>query len=375
MKSTYNLAKVFGIQFRFHFSWLFIFLLVTVFLAWQVFPPVLADQPAWFYAVMGIVTSLLFFISVLVHELAHSLVARSQGIPIHGITLFVFGGAAQMTREAAKASDEFKMALAGPAISLLLAAFFGFIYVATGAMYEPVALMAYWLAFINVVLAVFNMLPGFPLDGGRLLRAAIWHYSGDYMKAIRLSTIAGRIIGYLIIVAGLAYIFLDSIISGLWMMFIGWFLADTAQLSYRQAQMQQVLKGFKISEVMTGCPVVDGNISVAEFRSHYGGSGKHCYLVSEGERVEGYVTSHNAGTAFPHEREDTSLHSISTKLDRDQAAKPGQDVLSVIQQMYEQNINELPVLDDDRVLGMVLLDDLIQYVNNHSAVKGIQRKR
>ncbi len=375
MKNTYNLVKIFGIQFRLHFSWLFIFLLVAVFLAWQVFPPAIEEQPIWLYALMGVVTSLLFFISVLVHELAHSLVARSKGIPIHGITLYIFGGAAQMTREAKKASDEFKLAIAGPAISLLVAAFFGFVYALVAPMNEPLALIAYWLAFINIVLAVFNLLPGFPLDGGRLLRAAIWHYSGDYMKAIRLSTISGRIIGYLIIAAGVAFIFIDSLVSGLWMMFIGWFLADTARASYRQAQLQQVLKGFKVSQVMTSCPVVDGKTSVAEFRSQFGASGKHCFLVSDGERVEGYFTSHNVGAVFPHEWEDTSLKSISEKLDGQQAAAPGQDVLSVVQQMYEQSKDEVLVLKDGRAVGMVLLHELIEYVYGHQVVKSIQSKK
>ncbi|GAI22311.1 unnamed protein product, partial [marine sediment metagenome] len=180
MGNAFNLGKLFGIQFRLHYTWFIIFILITVSL---VYP----DWSSPLYWAMGIVTSLLFFASILAHELAHSLVGRANNIPIKSITLFIFGGVAQMTREARSAGAELKMAAAGPACSLVLAGLFYLVYLFIQDAVAPVADMAFWLFFINVALAVFNLIPGFPLDGGRVFRSILWQVTGNYERSTRIA--------------------------------------------------------------------------------------------------------------------------------------------------------------------------------------------
>ncbi len=248
MGSAFNLGKLFGIQFRLHFSWFIIFILVTVFL---VYP----DYSQWLYWVIGIITSLLFFASVVAHELAHSLVGRANGIPIESITLFIFGGVAQMTKEAPRPGAELKMAVAGPACSLLVGVFFGLIFLVVRNMIGPAAVMIFWLAIMNVVLAAFNLIPGFPLDGGRVFRALLWRFTGDYGLSTRIATRVGQGIGYLFILGGISITFLHpfglSWFEGIWIMFIGWFLGSAASASYRQIRWQETLHGFTASEATT----------------------------------------------------------------------------------------------------------------------------
>jgi len=203
--------------------------------------------------VTGISTSLLFFASVVAHELAHSLVGRAQGIPIRSITLFIFGGVAHMTREATRAGAELKMAAAGPACSLAIGGLFGLLWFLTQGILEPMATMALWLAQVNVLLAAFNLIPGFPLDGGRVFRSILWRSTGNYGRSTRIATRVGQGVGYLFILGGILIIFLlpQAWFSGLWLAFIGWFLDNAASASYRQAQWREALHGFTAADVMT----------------------------------------------------------------------------------------------------------------------------
>ena len=248
MGKTFNLGRLFGIQFRLHFSWFIIFILVTVFL---VYP----SYDRWLYWVTGIITSLLFFASVVAHELAHSLVGRANGIPIVSITLFIFGGVAQMAREAPRSGAELKMAAAGPVCSLVIGGLFGLLWFVMQNMAEPIVSMVFWLAIMNGVLAAFNLIPGFPLDGGRVFRSLLWRFTGNYSRSTRIATRVGQGIGYLFILAGLSIIFLRpfglSWFDGLWIVFIGWFLENAASISYRQLRWQETPNGFIASEPTT----------------------------------------------------------------------------------------------------------------------------
>ncbi|MFC1987053.1 site-2 protease family protein [Chloroflexota bacterium] len=244
MGKVFNLGKLFGIEFRLHFTWFVIFILVTVLL---VYP----NYTQWLYWVIGVITSLLFFASVLAHELAHSLVGRANGIPIKSITLFIFGGVAQMTREATRAAAEFRMAAAGPICSLLIGGLFG-LFLLIPNMPEPIATMIRWLAIMNGVLAVFNMVPGFPLDGGRVLRSLLWRFTGNYSRSTRIATRVGQGIGYLLGLAGILIIILSFILpsfsfswfDGVWIVFIGWFLESAASASYNQIRREEALQSF-----------------------------------------------------------------------------------------------------------------------------------
>lgn len=372
MDSAINIGKFFGIQFRLHYSWFIIFFLVTIFLAGQVFPQSLPRQAQLTYWAMGLTTSLLFFASVLAHELAHSIVGRANNIPVKSITLFIFGGAAHMTREASSPQSELKMAIAGPASSLLMAAVFGMFYLLFSGLAEPLALMAYWLAYINVVLAVFNLLPGFPLDGGRVLRSLIWRFNGNYMLATRIATQTGRVIGYLLILAGIGIILAyQNFLSGIWLAFIGWFLADTARASYRQAQLQEVLKGFTASQVMnTDCPTVSGETTVSQLVQEYAASGSNrCFLVAEEGRVMGIITLHKIYSMAQKGSGDIQLKDVVLPLAKVQVAHPDQDVLSIVQWMNESGVDQMPVVSGGRIIGLITLDNLIGFVTRNTQLK------
>jgi len=247
MNKTFNLGKLFGIRFRLHFTWFIIFFLVTGLL---VYP----NYTQWTYWVTGIIASLLFFASVIAHELAHSLVGRANGIPISTITLFIFGGVAHMTREATRPSAELKMAVAGPLCSLLIGGFFGLFLLIPG-IPEPIAMMIFWLAVMNGILAVFNLIPGFPLDGGRVFRSVLWSFTGDYSRSSRIAIRVGQGFGYLLSLCGILIIFLRPFnmtwFDGLWIAFIGWFIAGAASASYRQVLRQEAISNAADAATMT----------------------------------------------------------------------------------------------------------------------------
>jgi len=247
MGSVFNLGKLFGIESRLHFSWFIIFILVTLSL---VYP----DYSEWLRWVVGIVTSLLFFASVLAHELAHSLVGRANGIPVESITLFIFGGVAQMKREAVRPAAELKMAAAGPVSSLAIGSLFAALWLFLPNRAGPVGLMAQWLAVMNGVLAGFNLIPGFPLDGGRVFRSLLWRLTGSYRQSTRIATRVGQGIGYLFILAGISIIFVRpfglSWFDGIWIVFIGWFLESAASASYREMRWHEPFDSLIGSDAM-----------------------------------------------------------------------------------------------------------------------------
>ena len=259
MGKTFNLGKLFGIQFRLHFTWFIIFILVTISL---VYP----NYSQWLYWTIGIIASLLLFASVVAHELAHSLVGRANGIPIESITLFIFGGVTQMTRDVTQPRAELKMAAAGPICSLVIGGIFGLLWLLIPNMAEPAATMILWLAVTNGVLAAFNLIPGFPLDGGRVFRALLWRFTGNYARSTQIATWAGQGIGYLLILGGISIIFLHpfdlSWFDGIWIVFVGWFLRSVASASYHQLQGQKTPHDFTPVEATTpDRPVVPPDIT------------------------------------------------------------------------------------------------------------------
>jgi len=236
MGKTFSLGKLSGIQFRLHFSWFIIFALATISL---VYP----DYSQWLHWIIGIATSLLFFGSVLAHELAHSLVGRANGIPVDSITLFIFGGVSHMTEEVTNPGAELKMAAAGPVSSFLIGGFFGLFLFIPG-LPELVSRMLFALMLTNWTLAVFNLIPGFPLDGGRVFRSILWHFSGSYIRSSRIAARVGQGVGYLLILTGILIVVIRPFnvawFNGIWIVFIGWFLERVALASYRQVRWQEV---------------------------------------------------------------------------------------------------------------------------------------
>ena len=363
------IGKAFGISLRLNYSWFIVFVLVTWALTANYFP---ATYPNWSLGVSivaGVVTSLLFFGSVLGHELMHSIVAQAAGIPVHSITLFIFGGVSQMTEDPKHPKDEFRMALAGPLTSLAIGAIFWGIWFWLSGTIEFVTAIAYWLGLINVFLAGFNLIPGFPLDGGRVLRSILWWRSGNLRTATRTASNIGRGVGYLFIFGGIFLIFQGNWFNGLWLALIGWFLENAAVGSYRQLALRDMLQGHTVREVMTqDCLFVPPELTIEQLvHDHVLTSGRRCFPVVANSRVLGLVTIHNI-KAIPRDLWNSKMvKEAMTPLDNLKWVRPNEDLSSVLQILTEDDVNQVPVAEDNgNIVGMVARDNLLSFINVHS---------
>ncbi len=365
MNGAFNVGKVFGIQLRLHYSWFIIFALLTFLLV----SPFWDSPLAW---AIGIAACLLFFGSVVAHELAHSLVGRANGIPVKSITLFLFGGVAQMTKEAKRPNAELKMAAAGPLCSLAIGGVFSLVSFLNPDMSMPVARMVQWLALMNFALAAFNLIPGFPLDGGRLFRSAVWRFTGDYSRSTRIATQVGVGVGYAFIGGGIAIVFLHpynlSWFSGVWMVFIGWFLRNAASASYRQAQWRETLERLTAAQVMNvSCPVIPSDITISQLVQEYIlPRGCHLFMVSDAGGPQGVLTLRNIKSVPRPEWDTVQVKDVMTPIGKIGAAHPSQDVLSVLEQMDESGVNQMAVVDEGRVIGLIARDDLARFLHTRS---------
>jgi len=369
MGSGLNLGRLFGIEFRLHYTWFIVFVLVVVSLsAWR-FP---MEYPGWnpvIYWIVGVITSLLVFASVVAHELAHSLVGKANGIPIKSITLFIFGGIAQMTKEATRPGAEFKMAFAGPACSLVIGGLFALLWWFIQDTTQPLAAMALSLAEVNGLLAVFNMIPGFPLDGGRVFRSILWRFTGSYNRSTRIATQTGRIVGYLFILGGiLMFILQDWDFGGLWLAFIGWFLESAASASYRQVQRREGLSGFTAMQVMTSdFPVVSSNVTFEELVQGYiFTSGRHFFVVADEGNLKGILTLRDIKSVPQQSWGATRVKDVMTPVDKLKVAYPEQEAIGILEQMGESDINQMPVVTGGRVIGLITRDNLIRFLRVRS---------
>ena len=357
------IGRLFGISVRLNYSWFIIFMLVTWALATNYF----TDWDLVTSLLAGVVTSLLFFGSVLAHELMHSLVAQASGIPVKSITLFIFGGVAQITEEPKEPRIELRIALAGPLTSLALGGIFGAIWFMLSDVSGVVTAVALWLGGINIVLAVFNLIPGFPLDGGRVLRSILWWRSRNLRWATKMATNIGQGMGFLLIFGGIWLIFSGFWFNGLWLAFIGWFLANAAAGSYRQLALQQVLKGHLASEIMTrDCPTVTSDITIEQLvNKHILSFAHHCLVVSD-SRPLGLVTLQNI-KAVPHsQRASKAVKEVMTPFEELRWVRPDADLSDVLKILTEQDINQLPVVEDSHIVGVVARDNLLSFINVHN---------
>jgi Zn-dependent protease len=369
------IGKAFGISLRLHYSWFFIFALVTWSLAAVYFP---AKYPEWSLTLKigaGLLASLLFFGSVLFHELMHSLVSIRQGTQIQSITLFFLGGVSEMTGEPKTAGDEFRMAAAGPFSSLVLGGLFLGIYFAlrsaTSEAAQFGAAISSYLGLINILLGVFNLIPGFPLDGGRVLRSLIWWRSRNLQGATKIASNIGRVIGFLFIFGGIGLAFTGNLFNGIWLVLIGWFLETAASGSYRQMLLQDMLKGHTASEVMSrDCMVVPPDITVERLvNEHILSSGRRCFPVVSGGHTEGLVTLGNVRSIPRDARKTTLVREAMTPLSQVKSVSPNEDLGNILQILSENDINQVPVVWENKVVGIVARDNLINFINTRNELQ------
>lgn len=360
------IGKVFGIHLRLHYSWFLVFGLITWALTAGYFPDAYPHWGTLKAVGAGILTSFLFFASLLAHELMHSLTAQSKGLGVESITLFVFGGVSRINAEPRRPGDEFLIAIAGPLTSLILGAVFWGLYYGVEGEYEFVEGVSFWLGWINVAIAGFNLIPGFPLDGGRVLRSILWWKSGNLKKSTKTASGIGRGVGYAFILGGIVIIFWGGLLNGLWLALIGWFLQNAAQGSYRQLAVEDMLQGHKVSEIMApDCPAVAPDLPVDRLVHEYIlPSGRRCFPVVESGRVIGLITMHEIKSVprdrWPYE----TARGIMAPFDQLRVVHPADDLAEVLRIMTGEDVNQLPVVEEDgRMVGMIARDRLLGYIS------------
>jgi Zn-dependent protease/CBS domain-containing protein len=370
MSGNISLGRVFGIPLRLNYTWFIIFALVTYSLV--LYPLVEPPYPTIEQRIiLGILTSLLFFASIITHELAHSILAIRNNIPVKEITLFVFGGVSQITKEATHPRAELSIAIVGPLTSLALAGiFYGLHFLLAGAQQILAASLMQWLAWINVFLAVFNLIPGFPLDGGRIFRALVWHRTHDYHRATRIATKVGQGIAYAFIVAGgIVLIFaLQLWLNGVWLIFIGWFLRDAARASYQQVLLRDALIGITARQVTDyDCPLIPPHLNLMELvQQHILLTGRSCFLISWGAELEGMVTLQQIKKVPRTRWAITSVQDIMTPASKLKVAYADQDILSVLQEMNGESANHIPVMEAGKVIGIINREDIARFLRTRA---------
>ena len=363
MKNTVRLGKIFGIEIRLDYSWFVIFALVTWSLSTGHFP--MYQWPVSVSWVVGILASLLFFASILAHELGHSFVAVRRNVPVRSITLFIFGGIAQISREPERPRDEFLIAIAGPLVSAGL----GLLYLAVPALLlsnplEPVAALGAWLGTINLSLAAFNLLPGFPLDGGRILRSIVWGRTGSFKRATQISTGAGQFVAYAFIFIGVGLFFAGRLADGIWIGFIGWFLNNAAIASYQQVTLQEQLSGITArAAMMTDCPRVRRDLTLQQLVHDYLlKDAARCFPVVEDGSTYGIVTLHHVKAYPPEQWRFITVGHAMTPFEETKKVNADLDLFKVMKFMTDEDVTEVAVVEDGRLIGMISRDRSLHFI-------------
>lgn len=372
MRSHIKLGRIGGIEIGLHYSWLIIAVLIAFSLAAH-FHQV---RPEWTTAVVwaaALITSMLFFAALLLHELAHSLVAKSRGLKVRAITLFALGGVSQIESEASDAKSEFWIAIVGPLTSLVIGVVLVGIVRLSGwpqgaEPTSPVNAVLLWLGYINIALAVFNMIPGFPLDGGRVLRSIIWWITGKPERSTRIAAQIGQVVAFIFIFYGLYRFFVGANFGGLWLAFIGWFLLDAARGSSLQVGLLSRLRDHRVADVMeTGCARVEAYLSVRDFVDQYVLHGAaRCFVVTQNDQPVGLVTVNDAKHVSREDWGQTSVQSIMRPLSSVRTVPPEMPALKALELMGRENLNQLAVVSDGQLQGIFSRAQIVHFLQIHS---------
>ncbi len=358
-RSGIRLGHILGIPIYLHTSWFLIFLLITLSLRTQF----TSEHPGWTAAqhwTLGIVTSLLFFASVLFHEMSHSVVARHYKINVRSITLFVFGGLSEIEHDAPNARQELNIAIAGPLSSFFLAGCFWVIWRFVQGN-QMVTAAAKWLALTNLVLGIFNLVPGFPLDGGRVLRGIAWGVTGNFMQATQIASSAGRLIAYLLIAVGVWQALNGNWVGGLWMAFIGWFLLEAARESFAQVALRDTLADVRAQDIMAhDIPTVTRDMAIDEYVHEVLRTGRRCHIVTGAGAPVGLVTLQSAKSVPRQEWTNTSIQAVMVPMEKVQMAAPEEPALSILERMQAADINQMPIVSDHHIVGMIGRDAILR---------------
>jgi Zn-dependent protease len=375
MRSHIRLGRLFGVELGLHYSWFLIALLIMFSLGGHFY----ATNPQWGKVVIWIlasITGLLFFAALMAHELSHALVAKTRGLPVRSITLFALGGVARIEKEAVDPSTEFWMGIAGPitsvvigAICLTLAWVIGWTPVETPA--SPLVAMFVWLGYINIALALFNMIPGFPLDGGRVLRAIVWWVTGNAHRATRIAAGLGQGVALLFIILGMLRFFAGAGFGGLWLAFIGWFLWDAARASATQAELVEGLRDVRVRDVMShDCPTIGGQMSLQTFtEEHLLRTGQRCFAVVDDSRLAGLITPTEV-KEVPRERwPSTMVAEAMRPLAQLHTIKADAPATQALEMMGREDVSQLPVTANGHIEGLISQGHLVRFLQTRAELE------
>jgi Zn-dependent protease/predicted transcriptional regulator len=375
MRSHIRLGRFFGVEVGLHYSWGVIALMIAFSLATH-FRAVHPDWDGPTVWASSLLTAVLFFVALVAHELAHSLVAKSRGLPVRSITLFALGGVAQIEREPQDAKTEFWMAIAGPAASAAIgAACLGVSRAAGWIPAEPPATPALavlvWLGYINLSLAVFNLIPGYPLDGGRVLRAILWWITRSATRATRIAAQTGRVVAVGFIALGVVRFATGSGFNGLWMSFIGWFLLDAAGASYAQVRMTEALTGLRVRDVMVrDCPVVDARLNLQSFvQEHLAGGGPQCLLVAQDGNLTGMISPMDVQRVPRAQWPYHTVGDAMRPLDEVSTVAPDTLVSDALEAMGRERVNQLPVAEGGRLEGVISRAGVVGFLQSRAQLR------
>ena len=372
MKAHIKLGRIFGVAIGLHYSWIIIALLVTLSLRAQF----AMEHPNWNGSTtwsIAIITGLLFFVSILLHELSHAAVAKLRGIPVRAITLFALGGVAQIEKDAADAKSEFWMGIIGPISSVAI----GIVCLAVAWLLgwnfstetpSPAMAMFMWLGFINIALAVFNMIPGFPLDGGRVLRAVVWWITGDANRSTRIASRVGRLVALGFIMLGILRFFNGAGFGGLWIAFIGWFLLDAARTSGAQVEITERLTGLRVGDVMTQqFATVDANSNLETFvHEHLLPTGQRCFVVLEQGRPAGIITPHEVKAIDRGRWPYTTVGDVMRSLETLRSIGPERPVAEALEMMGREDVNQIPVVQHGSLAGIISRGHIVRVLQTRA---------
>ena len=372
MKAQIKLGRIFGVEIGLHYSWLLIALLITFSLAGHF----ATNNPGWSDSLrwgVSIVTAILFFVSIVVHELSHALVAKLRGLPVRSITLFALGGVAQIEKEPTDAKTEFWMGIIGPITSFVIGVVCLLITMAVGWTppefpQRPLPAMLMWLGLINIGLAVFNMIPGFPLDGGRVLRGIIWWITGNAKRATTIAARVGQFIAFAMIVYGVLQFFRGAGINGLWMAFIGWFLLSASRESYAQMVISEGLRGLRVGDVMSrDFPVVDAYTNLQTFaEENLTRTGRRFWVVTLNGQPEGIITPTEISAVQRNRWPYTTVADVMRPLDATRTVNPNTPVTEALEVMAQQDLNQLPVVSEKGLAGLISRAHILQLIQTRA---------
>ena len=367
MTNSFQIGRLFGISIRIDYTWFVIFALIVWTLGTHYCPLTYRFWDKSVYWLMAIITAIVFFASLIAHELAHSLVSKAKGVPVRSITLFIFGGVAEISDEPKNPGSEFWMAAAGPLTSLVIAIIFRLLYLIFGKHVTPFSAMAMWLSFINLTIAIFNLIPGFPLDGGRILRSIIWSITKNLKTATRAASIVGRVVAYLFILWGIWVIFSKgNIFDGIWIAFIGWFLENAASSSYRQMALRETLQGVKVKDIMmSDCAKLPKEMTIRELVDSYilQHSSHQCFPIKDNGSVIGIITLQTVKDIAKDQWESMTMEEAMIPLNEITSVSPDEEIFYVMQKMAVDKVYQLPVVENGQLVGMVSRDNIMNVIN------------